>query len=320
MKPHFRVCVAPLMLAVAIAGGCGKSEDKAAVATQVAAKVNSDEITVYQVNGILARENVSPEVAGQAKRQILERLIDQQLAKQQAIEKKLDRSPNTLQALEAAKNDILARSYLEQIAAAQSKPTTEEARKYYVEHPELFAQRRLFNLEEIAVQPMAGLGAQLKEQTSRARSLQEISEWLKSRQVKFTENRGVRAAEQIPLELLPKLQAMKSGEIQAIEGGGGLYVVRVVAAVNSPVDEATAIPRIQQFLFNQRSAAAIAAEIKQLRGKAKIEYAGEFAGAAPAAPAAAPAAATSPPPAKAEPPKADQPPALNLEKGIRGLR
>ena len=309
MKPHFRVCVAPLMLAVAVAAGCGKTEDKKA-STQVAAKVNSDEITVYQINGILARENVNPEAAAQAKRQILERLIDQQLARQQAIEKKLDRSPNTVQALEAAKNDILARSYLEQISLAQSKPTTDEARKYYTEHPELFAQRRLFNLEEIAVQPVAGLNAQVKERASKARSLPEISEWLKSKQVKFAESRGVRAAEQIPLELLPKLQAMKSGEIRALEGGGGLYVVRVVATVSSPVDEATAIPRIQQFLFNQRAAAAIAGEMKQLRQKAKIEYVGEFAAAA----SAAPAAATSPAP------KADQAPAPNLEKGIRGLR
>ena len=314
MKPHFRVCFAPLLLAVAVAAGCGKTEDKKA-ATQVAARVNSDEITVHQVNGILTRQNVNPEAAGQAKRQILESLIDQQLARQQAIEKKLDRSTNTLQALEAAKNEILARSYLEQIALAQPKPTTDEARKYYAEHPELFAQRRLFNLEEIAVQPLAGLNAQLKERVSKARSLQEISEWLKSRQVKFTENRGVRAAEQIPLELLPKLQAMKSGEIRALEGGGGLYVVRVVATVSSPVDEATAIPRIQQFLFNQRAAAAIAGEMKQLRQKAIIEYVGEFAGAA----AAAPAAATSPA-ANAEPPKPDQAPAPNLEKGIRGLR
>jgi len=41
------------MLAVAVAAGCGKTDDKKA-ASQVAAKVNSDEITVYQINGILA--------------------------------------------------------------------------------------------------------------------------------------------------------------------------------------------------------------------------------------------------------------------------
>jgi len=313
MKPHFRVCVVPLLLAIAVAAGCGKTEDKKA-ATQVAAIVNSDEITVHQVNGILTRQNVDPEAAAQAKRQILESLIDQQLARQQAIEKKLDRSSNTLQALEAAKNEILARSYLEQIALAQPKPTADEVRNYYAEHPELFAQRRLFNLEEIAAQSSAGLGAQLKEVASKARSLPEIADWLKSRQIKFAENRGVRAAEQIPLESLPRLQAMKNGEIRVIESGNSLTVVRVVATVSQPVDEKTALPRIQQFLFNQRSRVAIANEMKQLRGKSKIEYVGEFAGAA----TAAPAAATSP--ADAEPPKPDQAPALDLEKGIRGLR
>ena len=147
MRPCHRLCLVPLIFALAIAAGCGKSDDKKA-ATQVAAKVNSDEITVHQINNVLARApNVTPEVAERAKREILDKLIDQQLAQQQAIEKKLDRSPNVLQVLEAAKTEILARAYLEQIAAAQPKPTPEEAKKYYAEHPELFARRRVFNLE-----------------------------------------------------------------------------------------------------------------------------------------------------------------------------
>jgi EpsD family peptidyl-prolyl cis-trans isomerase len=111
-----------LLLAVALAAGCGKRDEKAA-ATQVAAKVNGDEITIHQVNDILGRQNVRPEQAEAAKRQILERLIDQQLARQQALEKKLDHTPRTVQTIEAARGEILARAYVEQIAAAQAKPT-----------------------------------------------------------------------------------------------------------------------------------------------------------------------------------------------------
>ena len=272
------------LLALALTTGCGKKED-AKVATQVAARVNSDEITVHQINYVLARNpNITPEVAAQAKREILNRLIDQHLARQKAIENKLDRSPNVMQAVEAAKSEILARAYLEHIAAAIPKTAPWETQKYYREHPELFAQRRLFNLEELAFVAKGDAAAGLREQLSKARSLQEIADWLQSRGVKVVVNRGVRAAEQIPLEILPKVQAMKEGQIQLFEAGSERFqVIRVVAYKAEPVDEATAAPRIQQFLLNRRSSEVIAREMKQIKEQAKIEYVGEFAGGAAAA-------------------------------------
>lgn len=292
MKFHHRVYLISIAVALAMTAGCGKSEDKK-TATQVAAKVNSTEITVSQVSNILARTpNVAPEVADKAKREILDKLIDQELARQQAIDKKLDRSPNVMQAMEAAKTEILARAYLERIASEQPKPTPEEVKKYYAEHPDLFAQRRVFNLEEIAVAPKEGIATALVEQAAKARSMQEIADWLKSREAKFGANRGVRAAEQVPLEFLPKLQTMKDGETRVFEtAGGGQQVIKVVASQAAPVDEATATPRIQQFLSHRRANEVIAKEMKRVKDGAKIEYLGEFAGGAAAAEAKAKAEA-----------------------------
>lgn len=275
-----RVWLALLLLG--LAAGCGKDQDKKdkKVATQVAAKVNSDEITVHQVNNVLARtQNVAPAAAERAKREILDRLIDQQLAKQQAIHKNLDRLPAVQQALEAAKSEILARAYLDQIAAAQPKPTAEETKKYYAEHPELFAQRRVYVLEEISLVAKDDVARELRLRAAKARSLKDIADWLQSQGIQFAPNRGVRAAEQLPLELLPKLQNAKEGEILVIDAGNNRQVIRVVSAKTEPVDEATATPRIQQFLSNRRAGEAIANEMKQLKAGAKIEYAGEFAAA-----------------------------------------
>jgi hypothetical protein len=55
--------------------------------------------------------------------------------------------------------------------------------------------------------------------------------------------------------------------------------MRIAAAQSAPVSESVALPQIQQFLSNQRKAAAATEEIKQLKAKAKISYMGEFAGA-----------------------------------------
>ena len=288
MKPQSLQVAAVLVSTLALITGCGR-KDNANIATQVAARVNSDEITVHQVNNVLARNpNIAPEASAQAKREILDRLIDQQLARQKAIENKLDRSPNVVQSIEAAKTEILARAYLEQVAAAIPKTAAWEVQKYYNENPELFAQRRLFNIEEIAFVANSDVANGLRDQLPKFRSMQEIADWLQSRGVKFAVNRGVRAAEQILLEILPKVQAMKEDQIQLFDLGSERFVVvRVVAYKVEPVDEASAAPRIQQFLLNRRSAEVIATEMKKIREGAKIEYLGEFAGDTSAAEAKA---------------------------------
>src|SRR5688500_4503955 len=142
---RYRICVVSLAIVAAIVGGCGKTEEKKP-ATQVAARVNSTEITVSQVNAVLVRTpNVTPETADRIKREILDKLVDQEVAKQQAIEKQLDRQPETLRKLESARTDILVGAYFEQIAAKQPRPSPEEAKEYFSKHPELFSKRRIYD-------------------------------------------------------------------------------------------------------------------------------------------------------------------------------
>jgi len=218
-----------------------------------------------------------------------------------------------VQAIEAARTEVLARAYLQQLLAAQAKPARDEISKYYAEHPELFAQRRLYILEEIVVASKEGIAVALHDWAAKARSMQEIADWLKSRGIQYTMNRGGGAAEQIPLEILPKLQGMKEGDIRVIgNAGGSINVIRVIATAAAPVDEATAARRIQQFLLNRRSSELVAAEIRRLKDQARIEYVGEFRGGATVAQARQLAATLAPNEALL--------PASDGEKGVRGLQ
>jgi EpsD family peptidyl-prolyl cis-trans isomerase len=257
--------------------GCGARGDKPA--TQVAARVNSEEITVHQINYLLARTpNVTPENAERVKRTILDKLIDEELVRQQAVKDKLDRSPDVVQAMEFARTEVLARSYLRGIAATQPKPTDDEVKRYYAGHPELFSERRVFNVDEIVFDATEDLEGALRDEAAKARSLQDIAAWLKARGIKFAEDRAVRAAEQVPLDVLPRLQSMKDGQIELVGvDKGRFHLVQVVASKTMPVDERAAAPRIREFLFNQRVSAAVADEMKRVKQQSKIEYMGEFA-------------------------------------------
>jgi EpsD family peptidyl-prolyl cis-trans isomerase len=264
-----------LTLSVSLAVGCAKKDEK--VATQAAAKVNAEEITVHQINNVLARTpNIPPDALETTKREILEKLIDQEVAKQAAIEKKLDRSPTVMQTIESARSEILARAYVESIATAVPKPTPDEIKKYYADHPELFAERRIFNLQELTVPSTEGIGTKLQEQVAKSRSLEDVATWLTAQNIKFTASRGVRAAEAIPLKLLADLQATRTGEMKVIPAGAGVSIFRVVAVQAAPVNETAAAPRIAQFLFNQRASEATLADMKKLREKTKITMLGEF--------------------------------------------
>ena len=327
MRNTFRTRIAlPILAATLLVGlsACG-SKDEKKPASQVAAKVNSEEISVHQINFVLGRSNTSaipPEQAPRVRREILEKLIDQQLAVDKAIEKKIDRKPEVQMAIEAARREILSRAYLEQIAAAQPKPTPEEAKKYIAEHPQLFAERRIFNIQEIVLPASSNATANLREMVAAGKSMDDIANWLKSKDIKFSGGSATRPAEQIPLDLLPKVHALKDGQGLLLENAQTITVMRLAASQSAPVTEAVAIPRVQQFLGNQRAVEAAASEFKQLKANAKISYMGEFAetAAAPATPET-PAKAAGTAPAKTPAPVAEKKPATtNIEKGVAGLK
>ena len=285
-----------IMVAAALLVGCGERKDKGA--SQTAAKVNKDEITVQQINFVLQQQrNLRPEQADEAGRQILARLIDQQLALQKAGELELERDPRVMQQMEAARREILARAYLEKVGEAAAKPTPEEIKKYYEDKPELFRDRRIYSIQEITVEARPDQIAELRSQLTAAKKINDFLEYLKSAGLRFTGNQSVRAAEQLPFSSLDALARMKDGEALVLPTANGVQVVFLAGSRLQPASEEQARPAIEQFLTNERKRKLVEDDLKALRAAAKIEYVGKFASAAASAPAAAaesPAPAMSP--------------------------
>src|SRR5690348_13115268 len=320
-KTTHRMLLLGTMLALT---ACG-SKDVEKPASQIAAKVNSGEISVHQLNYVLTRTgagSASPEAAPKIRREILDKLVDQELAVEQALEKKLDRSPEVVMAIESARREILARAYIEQVTASMAKPTVDEAKKYYSEHPQLFSERRVYNIQEIVLPASAGVGEELRSMLDSGKSMENIAQWLKGKDIKFAAGTATRSAEQIPLELLPKIHPLKVGQGLILQSPQSITVMRLVAAQSVPVTEEVALPRIQQFLGNQRAMEAAMQEFKTLKAKAKITYMGEFADAAASA-ASKPAVATvaendgnNAGGVKSSAPSTD----ATVEKGVLGLK
>ena len=293
----------PLLAVVAAAAfltACGGG-DKGDKASQTAAKVNKEEITVHQINFVLQRQpGLRADQAEAASRQVLERLIDQELAVQKAQEQKLDRDPRVVQQIEAAKREIIARAYAERVGESVAKPTNEEIAKYYNEKPALFKDRRIYSLQELQIEAKPEQFEAIRAKLAAAKNLNEFAEYLKSADLRFNGNQAVRAAEQLPLTSLDAIAKMKDGDSVISPNPNGLTVLFLVSSRSQPVDEARARPAIEAFLLNQRKAEAVQKDLKALRDSSKIEYVGKFAQGAASAPAVLPAASdTTAPPAPA---------------------
>ena len=114
--------------------------------------MNKEEITVHQLNNAMAQfRNLNEDQQKAVTKQVLERMVDQELLVQKAIEKKLDRDPRIMQAIEASKRQILSQAYIDQLTQQAQKPTTEEVKKFYDARPELFSDRKIYRLQELAI-------------------------------------------------------------------------------------------------------------------------------------------------------------------------
>jgi EpsD family peptidyl-prolyl cis-trans isomerase len=309
----------PLLIA-ALVVGCGDKKDEAATgekaASQVAAKVNGTELTVHQVNYALQRmPNLDKEQTKAASLQVVRNLVDQEVIAQKALSDKLDRDPMVVQALDAARRQILAEAYMARKLGAPVEPSDAEVMDYFNQHPELFAKRKIYRLQEVSIKAPQDKQDAIRAQLGASKTLDDFAAWLKAENLPVKVAQGVKPAEQLPLEMLPQLAKMPDGQAMVVNIPDGLMVIVLANSQAQPVTLEQAKPAITRLLQTQARQKAAKSELDALKAAAKIEYVGEFADAGkeeaakPAESAAAPAAETAP--------NADT---ESMSKGVSGLK
>lgn len=315
----FKKLYLPLLIA-ALATGCGDKAEETAetkAATQVAAKVNGKELTVHQVNAALQRiPNLDATQAKAASLQIVRSLVDQEVIAQKAIEEKLDRDPMVVHALDAARRQILTEAYMGRKLGAPAEPSDAEASEYFNQHPELFTNRKVYRLQEVTITAPEEKHDAIRARLRESKTMNDFVEWLKAEGYSAKAAQGVKAAEQLPLGLLPQLAKLPNGQVVVANSPQGLTVIVVADSQLQPVTLEQAKPKIKERLQAEARQKAAKAQLAALKAAAKIEYLGEFADAGKVE-----AAAATPKPASAvAAAPADDADADAISKGVSGLK
>jgi len=271
-RPPARAVPAALLLAalplLPVLSGC--SEDGNERPSQVVARVGDTEISALQLE--LAMQAERSRAPGDVDRQqVIDKLIDRELAVQQALARKLDRQPEVLLRLEEMRREILAGAFAEQLAANQQKPSEQAVRAFYAGNPELFAQRKIYRLRQLVIPTSLPQLTQVKERLTSGQPPAEIASWLARENARFSQQDVLRAAEQVPLEALPKLHMLQEGQTAIFEAPQAVYVYQLLGFQPAPLDLAAAAPLIASHFARQEGGRAMRAELKMLRATANVE-------------------------------------------------
>lgn len=288
-----------ILLTVAGLAACGG--DKQKKVGQALASVNGEEITALQLNEELQRAGVPAAQQEAASKQLLEALIDRQVVENVALKEKIDRDPKVMQAVERAKALIISQAYMQKKLSGMAPPSKAEVEDYFNKHPELFSNRKQFDMRQLLI-ASKDMNDALKQVIDKSKSLDEVAAWMESNKIGFARAQVSRTTTDLAPELVAKLQSMPKGQLFIINEGERAMLMTIVDIKDVPVKLAAAAPQIEQYLVNTRAKDAAKQEMERLRAAAKIEYLNQPAaataataasGAASAASASAGAAATA---------------------------
>ena len=280
-----------ILLTVAGLAACGG--DKQKKVGQALASVNGEEITALQLNEELQRAGVPAAQQEAASKQLLEALIDRQVVENVALKEKIDRDPKVMQAVERAKALIISQAYMQKKLSGMAPPSKAEVEDYFNKHPELFSNRKQFDMRQLLI-ASKDMNDALKQVIDKSKSLDEVAAWMESNKIGFARAQVSRTTTDLAPELVAKLQAMPKGQLFIINEGERAMLMTIVDIKDVPVKLAAAAPQIEQYLVNTRAKDAAKQEMDRLRAAAKIEYLNQpAASAATAASGAASASASA---------------------------
>lgn len=263
-------------IAVALAlSACGKSGD--APAGQVVATVDGIEITAAELNMELAgRKAADPQAQRELQDAALQSIVGRILLARAAEEQGLTSRPEA--AMARRKSEQLADAALleTEIAKSVPRPSDDEARQFVSDNPMMFANRKLFLVDQIII-PNAP--ADLVKRLTPLTTMAQVTAELEKSQLRPNSTVGVIDALSIDPEATRQITALAPGEIFVSPLGTGIRVNLVRDTQTIPITGDAAIAVAKNLLSSQRTASQVQQSLRGVieGGRAKVKYNPKFA-------------------------------------------
>lgn len=246
--------------------------------TQVVATVNNQEITVHQLNQAISSMGEQGQTADmQSMREaVLQNMIVQTLMQQEANKADLDRDPQVMQSIEAAKRQVLASAYMQQYTTITPSVSDADVEGYYASNTDLFANRKLFVYDQVTVEADSPKYLDAQKKLQQIDDLKSFTAWLDNNNVPFNTITKSKTSENIQPNLLKALSTLDIGQVGFLNLADGLVIIQVKDKQQQPVKLEMAAPAIKTHLQNQQRKQQVEQVVAMLKQDAVIKYSEEY--------------------------------------------
>lgn len=238
---------------------------------QSVAIVNGEEITAPQLNAALASAQAVPGAnKDQARARALQGLIDRTLLEQQARSEGIDKSPAFLEKQRQMNQELLINMLAQRLGGTAQLPSDQEVTQFEASHPQMFAKREMWTLEEIRFHmPPSG---PILQQIDATKSLQALEDVLKANHIDYTPASGRIDSAVVPQDLYGKIVTLPADEPFVVPVGEDAVASVITARDPQPVATDQARSLAIAAIRRQQTASLLKGRLKTLRQSAKIEY------------------------------------------------
>lgn len=302
--------MATLMLGTAlILAGCGDDAGGAAAELekgQVVATVGGQDITIHELNAELQGVALPTGERRKAIEQAaLQQIVNRRILADIARERGIDETPAFVLQKKRTEEALLVQLLQQQLASKIQPPTREQADAFIRQNPNLFAERKVFTIDQIQFEQPEDLRTLAAFEP--LQTMDEVESKLIQDGVEYRRLPATLDAVGANPELIAQVLKLPPGEVFLIPTGRAVLANRVTDTRVEPFTGDRAVQYAMQILQQQKLATAAGTELDATLKKARdeVQYQKGYAppepkqapGAAPAAPGAAPAPGATPAPA-----------------------
>jgi peptidyl-prolyl cis-trans isomerase C len=282
------LCIAASAAALA---SCGGDKGEALAKGQVVATASGKDITVHELNAeLMGLALPAGEQRKQVEQQALQGLVSRTILADLARERGIDKSPSYSLQKRRAEEALLVQMLQRDIASKVPQVGRADADKFIAENPDLFAQRKIFTLDQIqfpAPKDMAAL-----KSFEPLKTMEDVQKRLVEDGIEH--RRGGSKLDTVGANpaMIRQLAKLPPNEVFIIPNQGVIVASKIVSTQVVPFAGDDAVKYASQLVQMQRVSAATEKELGEKLKKARVAvkyqkgYEPPKAPGAPASPAA----------------------------------